>query len=247
MNLIFWIKSFGSLFTGYNRSLKKYRDIKYDHKLDKHPVRNKHHGTGGWKEKKTGGLQYRDYDSYEEYITHQRQKFDEIVKMGGGFKTKDLFFYRIKFYKRFRILSKYLPKKSKILCAGARQGTEVEVLRDLGYNSAYGVDLNPGPNNELVEYGDFMKLNIPNESLDMVYSNSIDHAIDIEKFFKEHARVLKPNGYVLYDIAIQKGGAFEAVEWDSDETVFQIMKKYFKTVVEQKKEKNWKWLLLKKN
>ena len=85
--------------------------------------------------------------------------------MGGGFKTKDLFFYRIKFYKRFRILSKYLPKKSKILCAGARQGTEVEVLRDLGYNSAYGVDLNPGPNNELVEYGDFMKLNLPNESL----------------------------------------------------------------------------------
>jgi len=167
-----------------------------------------------------------------------------MLKVKGGFTKRDLVLYRLKFYKRFRILPKYLAKSAHILCAGARQGTEVEVLHDLGFKNAYGIDLNPGPENKLVRSGDFMCLENADSSLDMIYSNCIDHAFDLEAFFREHSRVLKPDGYVLYDIALQEGGPFEAVEWESDEVVFLLMLRYFKTVIKVNTKKSWKWILL---
>ena len=78
----------------------------------------------------------------------------------------------------------------------------------------------------------------------MIYSNCIDHVFDLETFFREHSRALKPNGYVLYDISLQEGGGFEAVEWESEEIVLLLMLRYFKTVIEESTEKNWKWVLL---
>ena len=131
-----------------------------------------------------------------------------------------------------------------ILCAGARQGTEVEVLHDLGYKNAYGIDLNPGPENPFVRHGDFMRLENADSSVDMIYSNCVDHAFDLQAFFKEHSRVLKPDGYVLYDIGIQKSAAFEAVDWDSEEIVFTLMLRYFQSVLMVHTETHWKWVLL---
>ena len=87
-----------------------------------------------------------------------------------------------------------------IVCLGARQGTEVEVLRDLGFQRAIGVDLNPGPANPLVVEGDFHQLDLPDQSVDLVYSNSLDHAFDLNLFFAEAKRVLRPGGYALYDV-----------------------------------------------
>jgi len=125
----------------------------------------------------------------------------------------------------------------------------VEVLHDLGFKNAYGIDLNPGPDNELVRIGDFMHLENTDSSLDMIYCNSLDHAFNLESFFSEHARVIKPDGYVLYDIALQeKGvqeqGAFEAVRWKSEEVLFLLMLKYFKKVVKVETEPSWRWVLL---
>ena len=248
MYLKFWVKTFIHDFFpggyGYYRYLHEFRDTGYVHDRDKHPVRNKHHGKGGWKEQKKEGLRYRDYATYEEYVTHQKQKFDEMLKVRGGFTKRDIVSYRLKFYQRFRVLPEYLSKSAHILCAGARQGTEVEVLHDLGFKNAYGIDLNPGPENKLVRKGDFMCLENADSSLDMIYSNCIDHAFDLDTFFREHSRVLKPNGYVLYDIALQGVGAFEAAEWESDEIVFLLMLRYFKTVIMVNTERSWKWILL---
>jgi SAM-dependent methyltransferase len=231
---------------GYLRSLDKVRDPGYVYSSDKHPVRNKHHKKGGWKEQKQGNFHYRDYENYEEYLSHQVQKFNEKLKVKGGFTNREIATYRYRFYHRFRHLPAFLPSSGHILCAGARQGTEVEVLHDLGFKNAYGIDLNPGPDNKFVRVGDFMKLDSQDSSLDMIYCNSLDHAFNLDEFFTEHARVIKPNGYALYDIGLQRGktGAFEAVEWESEEAIFLLMLKYFKSVIKVETKADWKWILL---
>ncbi len=250
MNITFWMKTF--LYNilpnryGYWRSLQRYADPEYVHQRDKHPVRNKHHGQGGWKQKNDGTLNYRDYADYDEYVIHQKQKFDEILKIKGGFSKNFIFRDRLKFYARFKNLQHLLPPTASIICLGARQGTEVEVFRDLGFKKAYGIDLNPGPNNPYVREGDFMNIDTPTTSIDLLYTNCVDHAFNLEQFFTEHARVIKENGYALYDIACAEdvGGAFEAVSWDSEEAIFTIMLRYFKRVVRVETEGHWKWILM---
>lgn len=59
---------------GYIRKLRAGRDKSYVHERDKHAVRHKHHGGGGWKIKKEGGLIKRDYANYQEYLTHQKDR-----------------------------------------------------------------------------------------------------------------------------------------------------------------------------
>ncbi len=231
---------------GHYRTLSKYRDTAYSFEKDKHPVREKHHGQEGWKQEFEGDFQYRDYASYEEYVQHQSQKFDEILKSTGGFDNRSILDYRKRFYRRFRHITQLLEKSSQILCLGARQGTEVEVLWDMGYRNAVGLDLNPGPENPYVRFGDFMKLDYPEASVDMIYTNCIDHAFDLEKFFKEHARVVKPDGYAIYDIHGLGFGSFESVGWKSEEAIFLLALKYFKKVVKVESEDPWKWLLLRR-
>jgi SAM-dependent methyltransferase len=247
----FWLKTALHRLTpggwGYHRRLKASADPNYVHERDKHPVRHKHHGAGGWKEADETGLQRRDYADYDEYLTHQKLKIEEMLKMKGGFSNEDLMNYRLRFYLRFRHLPPLLPRDARILCMGARQGTEVEVLRDLGFANATGIDLNPGPDNPLVKPGDFMKLDFPDSSLDLLYTNCVDHAFDLDAFFAEHARAMKPDGYVLYDLAAnmeEGGGAFEAVAWRRTEDIFEKLLRRFKKLIHVEREPQWMWVLL---
>jgi SAM-dependent methyltransferase len=232
---------------GHYRTHRQHRDPDYVHDRDKHPVRHKHHGKGGWKEAGGDGIAQRDYASYEEYLTHQKLKLEEMLKMYGGFRGEDIFNYRRRFYARFKHLPRLLPRDARILCLGARQGTEVEVLRDLGFRNAWGIDLNPGPDNPFVRPGDFMKLDAPDDSLDLIYSNCVDHAFDLPGFFREHARALKPDGYAIYDLGVnmeEGGGAFEAVAWDRTEDVFQMLLRHFRKLIRVERETQWMWILL---
>ena len=247
----FWIKTFLHLVTpggfGYIRKLRAGRDRSYVHERDKHQVRHKHHGGGGWKTENEGGLLKRDYASYDEYLTHQKLKLDEMVKMKGGFSNFDIFDFRLKFYVRFRQIAKLLPLDARILCCGARQGTEVDVLHDLGFVNARGIDLNPGSDNPLVSVGDMMKLDDPDNSVDLLYSNCIDHAFDLDRMIAEHARVLKPEGYLLYDIGInmeEGGGPFEAISWDRTEDVVLRLLECFRAVIRIERERQWLWVLV---
>jgi len=247
MHIKYYAKNLFLLLSPSRKRLKAHLVPTHVHDRAKHPIKYKHYSKkDGWKAEKQGSLRYRDYDTYEEYLMHQQHKFSGILKAKGGFTNWIILRYRIKFYRRFSHLSNFLPKSAKILCAGARQGTEVEVLHDLGFKNSFGIDLNPGPDNKYVRVGDFMNLEIENASIDMIYSNCIDHAYNIEKFFAEHYRVLRPNGYALYDIAIQNSRAFEAVDYDSEDAVFAIMWPYFQKIIKIETEKQWKWVLLQK-
>jgi SAM-dependent methyltransferase len=231
---------------GYYRRLTRYRDPGYVHERDRPPVRAKHQAGKGW-QTSTSAVTYRDYASYDEYLAHQRSKFDEILKLRGGFSNRDIWHYRLRFYDRFKFLPRVLPSSAQIVCLGARQGTEVEVLRDLGFVHAYGLDLNPGPDNPYVRAGDFLHLAEATSSVDMVYSNAVDHAFDLEAFFAEHARVITPEGYALYDLFLgdDAAGAFESVHFADDRAVILTMLKYFKTIAQIANDGRWKWILLK--
>lgn len=252
----FWLKTFAHLAVpggiGFSRKLRKLRDRSYDHERDKQAVRHKHHGEGGWKAEKDGDVLKRDYASYEEYVAHQKLKLDEMLKLKGGFSNWDICEYRLKFYSRFKHLGGLLAKDAAILCCGARQGTEVEVLRDLGFHGAYGIDLNPGPGNPCVREGDFMKLKEADNSLDLLYTNCVDHSFDLDSMFAEHARVLKPGGFLLYDMGINmeegRGGAFEAVAWDrTEDLVVRLLGRFRKLIRAERDESfggQWLWVLL---
>ena len=233
---------------GHYRALQSKKDTNYVHDRDKHPLRHKHHGGGGWKQKAgEDGVLSRDYASYDEYLTHQKLKLEELLKMKGGFTNEDILNFRLKFYRRFRHLTPLLPADANILCCGARQGTEVEVLRDLGFPKAMGIDLNPGEDNPWVKPGDFMHLDAPDNSLDLLYTNCVDHAFDLDAFFSEHARAIKPDGYVLYELGTNMeggGGPFEAVAWERTEDVFSKMLKVFGQLIHVERDQEWLWILL---
>jgi len=252
----FWLKTLAHLVVpggiGFSRKLRKLRDENYVHERDKPALRQKHHGAGGWKTEKDGDVLKRDYASYDEYVAHQKLKLDEMVKIKGGFSNWDISEFRLKFFHRFKHLREYLPADAVILCCGARQGTEVEVLRDLGFHRAYGIDLNPGPGNPYVREGDFMKLKEADNSLDLLYTNCVDHSFDLDAMFAEHARVLKPDGFLLYDMGVNMeeghGGAFEAVAWDRTEDLIVKLLGRFRKLIRAEREDSfggqWLWVLL---
>ena len=114
-----------------------------------------------------------------------------------------------------------------VLCLAARIGTEVKAFLDLRA-FAVGIDLNPGADNRYVVHGDFHDLQFAPGSIDVVYTNSLDHAFDIDRIAKEVLKVLKPDGVFLVE-AVQgrdKGtnpGFFESFFWKNiDELIRQI-------------------------
>lgn len=232
---------------GRYRTLRRARDETYVHERDKHPVRRKHLEGEGWRDQYEEGIRSRDYVDYDEYLVHQRQKLDEVLKLGGFFENATVDAMRRRFFRRFRHLVKLLPRHAEILCAGARQGTEVEVLRELGFSNTYGIDLNPGPANELVRTGDFHRLDAEDSSLDLVYSNSLDHAFDLDRLLAEHRRVLKDKRYALYDLPVdQEGGPAEALAWRDDRVIFAALLARFERVIRVETDAGWRWILLQK-
>jgi SAM-dependent methyltransferase len=122
------------------------------------------------------------------------------------------------------------------------------VLRELGFRNAYGIDLNPGPHNALVRVGDFNRLEEADVSIDLVYSNSLDHAIDLNAFFAEHTRVLKPDGFALYDVHQDytpgEAAPFEASLWLRREDALVCALAHFARLHRLQAEPDWTWMLL---
>ncbi|WP_213284834.1 class I SAM-dependent methyltransferase [Bradyrhizobium sp. sGM-13] len=176
----------------------------------------------------TDGIRQRQYRNYQEYCEHQVSKLA----------TLDLSRYSTQFRsalaKRIDALSA-LPRGSTVLCLGARNGAECEVFIENGF-FAVGVDLNPGPNNQTVLTGDFHHLQFADGTVDVVFSNALDHAFDFKEVMSEIRRVLKPTGLFVAEIVRgskdadgREPGAYESVWWDYvDEVVTRIQKHEFR-------------------
>lgn len=122
-----------------------------------------------------------------------------------------------KFYSKFLKATLQKCKLSRTcLCLGARRGTEVKVFNDLDV-FAIGIDLNPGGDNKYVVTGDASNIQYPDNFVDMVYTNSLDHFFEIDKVLAEIKRVLRPNGlFILLAASPEKvkDDKYGAIYWD---------------------------------
>ena len=193
-----------------------------------------------------GSTRVRAYTSYEEYIQHQSSKFAGILAHQGGFSGGIIAKNRLMFRRHFLLATPFLSPNAKIVYAAARDGTEVEVWRDLGFEDAIGFDLYPGPNNQFVIAGDFHQMPFEAESVDLLYCNSLDHALDLDKFFREASRVLKPGAFALIDLVNQGTGIghWEATEWTRAQDVLDIALKQFTVIESTRQNGMWKSTLL---
>lgn len=144
-----------------------------------------------WKPGAGGPFRQREYASYAQYLRHQQSKLQYL----------DLAEYDRRFHaaltQRLAALGR-LHAGDHVLCLGARQGTEVRAFRNLGCD-AIGLDLNPGKDNPHVIQGDFHDLKFPPQSMDVIYTNSLDHVFDLGKVLGEIARVLRPGGLLVIE------------------------------------------------
>ncbi len=164
----------------------------------------------------------RQYKSYDDYVRHQASKLEKL----------DLTAYDERFAKalgeRLKSLNFAWPGKS-VLCLAARTGAECKAFTTLG-SFAVGIDLNPGPANRYVVHGDFHNLQFADHSVDVVYTNALDHALDLEKLLKEIHRVLKHTGIFIAEVVHgsnepggRKPGTHESLWWDKSEDVIKVI------------------------
>jgi SAM-dependent methyltransferase len=197
-----------------------------------------------WKASRGGEFTVREYSSYGSYLAHQAEKYSLILSKSGGLPRRALVSYRVKFFLRFRPWAGRLRRDAIIVCAGARDGTEVEVWRDLGFYRAIGIDLNPGPGNSLVIAGDFNRLPFADGSVDLLYCNAVDHAFDLDTMFAEARRVLRHDGLVLFDVNTDGRGRHEATYWDRPERALLKMMEHFERVERVEHWRQWLYVTL---
>jgi SAM-dependent methyltransferase len=134
----------------------------------------------------------RHYRDYADYVRHQSSKLSKL----------DLASYESNFAdalkRRLAKLDLRFEGKS-VLCLGARTGAECRAFIALG-SFAVGIDLNPGSGNRHVLVGDFHELQFADRSVDYVYTNALDHALDLKKVALEARRILKPAGALIAEI-----------------------------------------------
>ena len=137
-------------------------------------------------------MKSREYSSYEEYLSHQIKKTDNDERRR---RLSEISAARQQiFQERFKLLKfrNAFKEDDFGLCLGARYGEEVRALKT--HCGAVGIDLvEQLPD---VVKGDFHNIPYPDEHFDFVYTNSLDHAYDLEKVFSETERVLKENAYL---------------------------------------------------
>jgi len=164
-------------------------------------------------------FQNRSYDSYEAYLEHQKAKL--AIHDFANYDTE----FRTALRERLAALDMAWPGTT-VLCLAARIGTEVKAFLDLGA-FAIGIDLNPGKENKYVVQGDFHDLQFAPKSVDVVYTNSLDHAFDIDRIAREVLKVLKPDGTLLVE-AVQgqeqgvNPGFFESFCWKNIDELIRV-------------------------
>ena len=151
----------------------------------------------------------RKYASYADYLEHQAAKLDKIAPRLREKEDEDF----AEFRRRFATCAALSGARS-VLCLGARLGTEVRALHDLGY-FAVGIDLNPGERNPYVLPGDFHRIVFPDGSVDAVYTNALDHVFSLERLVGEVRRLLRPGGLFVADLELGSAEGFIPGEYES--------------------------------
>ena len=177
----------------------------------------------------------RNYASYDEYLEHQAGKLDKISGRLHETEAEDL----AEFKRRFQSCE-VLEEARSVLCLGARLGTEVKALHELGY-FAVGIDLNPGPNNQYVLPGDFHHIVFADGSIDAIYCNALDHVYELDSAVSEILRLLRPRGLFIADLiaGFEEGfipGEYEATHWKTADEFGQRIAEIGGFIIESRRD-----------
>ena len=162
-----------------------------------------------------GGFRVRDYKSHSQYVRHQQTKLASLLRSRSPWLQQ----YEREYANVLRARLEaggHLRPGLRVLCLAARLGAEVRAFLALGC-FAVGLDLNPGPKNRYVLYGDFHDLVWPAASIDVIFTNALDHALDIGAVVREVRRVLVSDGLFLVEAGLgtetRAPGDFESLAW----------------------------------
>ncbi len=140
------------------------------------------------------GFIRRKYSDYSSYLAHQRSKLRLLDLSRYDVE------YRAVLSERLRSLE-FLGRGTTVLCLAARLGTEVKAFLDVGC-FAVGLDLNPGKWNRFVVQGDFHHIQFADASVEVIFTNSLDHSFDVQALLAEVRRILKPGGRVIIEAVV---------------------------------------------
>jgi len=152
------------------------------------------------------------------YTAYESHQWSKLGNMTGGNSRLGLILKvnsKVKADLRYYLLStEVAPGKLRaslvqnpVLCVGARLGGEVEAFQSLTHvDIAVGVDFNPGERNPWVGFGDAHKLGerFKPGAFGTVFSNVLDHILDIPVFVNASHQILKPGGTLFIDMAEQR-------------------------------------------
>jgi SAM-dependent methyltransferase len=158
-------------------------------------------------------IKIRDYENYEKYLDHQKEKTGNPARrerLNAAFSKRETYFINRLKGTLERI---HLDSRSKVVCLGSRMGEEVSAWRKLGFQDSIGTDLIANQPYVVVE--DFHNLSFEDETIDIFYSNSIDHSNDPPRMFSEISRCLKASGYFIADFQFEHMGSYEACKIDN--------------------------------
>lgn len=193
-------------------------------------------GPGGQWRQHPDGSRFRVYTSYQAYAAHQAAKLDTMP-------AEKLREHTERFTKALRerlAMLELLHGARTALCLGARNGAEVKVIHELGV-FAVGVDLNPGPANRYVVTGDFHGLVFPRSTVDIVYTNALDHVYDLTLVVREVLRVLQPLGVFIVEASSKPPSEYESFAWESiDALLASILPAGFRLLSRTPIEVPWK-------
>lgn len=172
------------------------------------------------------GVKRRHYATYRDYLAHQAEK---LSKVGDSIVQSDQEYEQL-VIERYRDRFDFCGKT--VLCLGARLGGEVRAFKTLGA-LAVGIDIEPGPNNYHVLYGDFHQISFPNNCYEFAFTNVIDHVFDLDRFSEEVYRVLKPNGLLLVEFGEVPIGGYEVLDTTSSKSILARFEQGFDLIAEE--------------
>jgi SAM-dependent methyltransferase/glycosyltransferase involved in cell wall biosynthesis len=164
---------------------------------------------------------HKNWGNYDEYAETQKSKLEHLTLDEWDNAYYDSIVERWK--------DTIEVNGKSVLCLGARQGTEVRAITDLG-GFALGIDLNPGRDNEYVVTGDFHDLKFGNETIDVVFTNSIDHTYAVDILLNEVYRVLKLDGLFILEVGPEstpEGDNWASYYWDNIDSLLEVLTEQF--------------------
>lgn len=182
-------------------------------------------------------FKFKTYDNYDAYLEHQKSKLNNGISWLENYE------------KHYETLLKDLLKKvvlinQNCLCLGARGGAEVRAFLEYGC-FCIGIDVNPGTDNRYVVTGDASDIQFPDNCLDIVYTNCLDHFLRMEKTFEEIKRVLRPWGRFIFLVPAEsdtKNDEYGSTWWDDTSEILKYISEKYNLPVEQRiKVKDSMW------